>query len=67
MAKHEDLPVPIHSKLDEVYGDGSQVEEAQLRFSILDSKFEELFGHLPDLYARAPGYSSLSSPIFLCR
>ncbi|KVH96422.1 Galactokinase [Cynara cardunculus var. scolymus] len=59
MAKHEDLPVPIFSKLDAVYGDGSQLEEAELRFSLLNSKFKQIFGHLPDIYARAPGRVNL--------
>ncbi|KAJ9546388.1 hypothetical protein OSB04_018931 [Centaurea solstitialis] len=59
MAKHEDLPVPIFSKLDFVYGDGSQLEEAELRFSLLNSKFKQIFGHLPDIYARAPGRVNL--------
>ncbi|KAI3717665.1 hypothetical protein L1987_69424 [Smallanthus sonchifolius] len=59
MAKHEDLPVPIYSKLDDVYGDGSQLEEAELRFSILKSKFKQMFGHAPDIYARAPGRVNL--------
>ncbi|XP_076922357.1 galactokinase-like [Bidens hawaiensis] len=60
MAKnHEDLPVPVYSKLEEVYGDGSQLEEAQLRISVLNSKFQHLFGHLPQIYARAPGRVNL--------
>ncbi|PWA70666.1 Galactokinase [Artemisia annua] len=54
--KHEDEPaVPIYSTLDEVYGDGSQLEEAQLRFNVLNDKFKDVFGCVPDVYARAPG------------
>ncbi|KAI6683136.1 hypothetical protein NL676_029049 [Syzygium grande] len=32
MAKHEDRPIPVYSELEPVYGDGSQPEEARLRF-----------------------------------
>ena len=53
--KHEDEPVPIYSTLEEVYGDGSQLEEAQLRFNVLNDKFKDVFGSLPHVYARAPG------------
>ncbi|KVH90195.1 galactokinase-like [Cynara cardunculus var. scolymus] len=59
MAKHEDLPVPIQSKLESVYGLGSQLEETQLRFSNLKSKFVEFFGHPPHIYARSPGRVNL--------
>lgn len=52
---HEELPIPIYSTLDPVYGEGSSLEEAQLRFDRLKSRFLELFGHEPDLYARSPG------------
>ena len=55
MAKHEELPIPIYSSLEPVYGEGSQLEEAQLRFDKLKSKFLEVFGHLPDVFARSPG------------
>lgn len=57
MAKHEDLPVPVYSSLEPVYGDGSQLEEAQLRFDTLKSKFLHVFGHPPDVFARSPGFS----------
>ncbi|PWA66606.1 mevalonate/galactokinase family protein [Artemisia annua] len=57
--KHEDEPVPIYSTLDEVYGDGSQLEEAQLRFNVLNDKFKDVFGCVPDVYARAPGRVNL--------
>ncbi|KAE9455085.1 hypothetical protein C3L33_13007, partial [Rhododendron williamsianum] len=62
MAKHEELPIPIYSALEAVYGGdagGSQVEEAQLRFDNLKSKFVQVFGHPPHLYARSPGRVNL--------
>ncbi|XP_021290881.1 galactokinase [Herrania umbratica] len=59
MAKHEELPIPIYSSLEPVYGDGSQLEEAQLRFDKLKSKFLEVFGHPPDVFARSPGRVNL--------
>lgn len=65
MAKHEELPVPIFSTLEPVYGDGSQLEEAQIRFDKLKHKFIEVFGHQPDVYARSPGLPLLSS--FNCK
>ena len=57
MAKHEDLPVPIHSFLEPVYGQGSQLEEAQLRFNNLKAKFLQFFGREPQVFARSPGSS----------
>ncbi|XP_058212259.1 galactokinase-like [Rhododendron vialii] len=62
MARYEELPIPIYSALESVYGGdagGSQVEEAQLRFDNLKSKFVQVFGHLPHLYARSPGRVNL--------
>uniref|UniRef100_A0A5B7AA30 Putative galactokinase 1 n=1 Tax=Davidia involucrata TaxID=16924 RepID=A0A5B7AA30_DAVIN len=59
MARHEELPVPIYSTLEPVYGAGSQLEEAQLRFDILKSKFIQVFGHPPHVYARSPGRVNL--------
>ncbi|KAJ4721978.1 Galactokinase [Melia azedarach] len=59
MARYEELPVPIFSSLQPVYGEGSQLEEAQLRFDKLKSKFVEVFGHVPDVYARSPGRVNL--------
>ena len=56
---HEDLPIPTFSSLDPVYGDGSPLEEAQLRIQALKSKFAELFGDQPDLFARSPGRVNL--------
>lgn len=55
MAKHEELPVSVYSSLQPVYGEGSQLEEAQLRFDQLKFKFVEVFGHPPDVFARSPG------------
>lgn len=63
MAKHEDLPIPVFSSLNPVYGDGSQLEEAQLRFDHLKAKFLQVFGHPPDVFARSPGTFLL--PIFV--
>lgn len=68
MAKHEETPVPCYSSLDAVYGDGSQLEEAKLRFDHLKSKFLQVFGHPPDVFARSPGSKnpSLSLSSVLC-
>ncbi|KAL4296151.1 hypothetical protein GQ457_12G005300 [Hibiscus cannabinus] len=59
MAKHEELPVPVFSSLEPVYGEGSLLEEAELRFSQLKSKFLQVFGHPPDVFARSPGRVNL--------
>ncbi|KAL6571651.1 galactokinase [Orobanche hederae] len=59
MARHEELPVPIFKSLEPVYGAGSQLEEAELRFSKLKSKFIEFFEHTPDIYTRSPGRVNL--------
>ncbi|XP_072954446.1 galactokinase [Typha angustifolia] len=56
---HEELPVPTYSSLGPVYGEGSPLEEAQLRFDRLKAKFVDLFGREPDLYARSPGRVNL--------
>lgn len=64
MAKHEELPIPIYSSLEPVYGEGSQLEEAQLRFEKLKSKFLEVFGHPPDVFARSPGQNHARSRSF---
>ncbi|KAK1390371.1 galactokinase-like [Heracleum sosnowskyi] len=56
---HEDLPVPTYSKLEPVYATGSQLEEAELRFDTVKSKFAELFSCSPDIYARSPGRVNL--------
>ncbi|KAK8706435.1 hypothetical protein V6N13_050001 [Hibiscus sabdariffa] len=54
MANHAELPVPIYSSLEPVYGEGSQLEEAKLRFERLKSKFLQVFGHPPEVFARSP-------------
>ncbi|XP_020085659.1 galactokinase-like isoform X1 [Ananas comosus] len=56
---HEDLPIPIFSSLDPIYGEGSHLDEAKLRFDRLKSKFAEVFGHHPEVYARSPGRVNL--------
>jgi N-acetylgalactosamine kinase len=66
MAKYEDLPIPVFSSLEPVYGEGSQLEEAQLRFQNLKSKFLEVFGHPPHVFARSPGSLSLSLSVIGC-
>ncbi|KAK8648188.1 hypothetical protein V6N13_128949 [Hibiscus sabdariffa] len=58
-ANHAELPVPIYSSLEPVYGEGSQLEEAKLRFERLKSKFLQLFGHPPEVFARSPGRVNL--------
>ncbi|KAH0733604.1 hypothetical protein KY289_004792 [Solanum tuberosum] len=59
MARHEELPIPIFSDFEPVYGSGSQLEEAQLRFKNLKAKFIDLFGQSPHVYARSPGRVNL--------
>ncbi|MFQ6655351.1 hypothetical protein Gotur_025945 [Gossypium turneri] len=59
MANHDELPIPIYSSLEPVYGEGSQLEEAKLRFGKLKSKFLEVFGHPPEVFARSPGRVNL--------
>lgn len=59
MAKHEELPIPVFSSLEPVYGEGSQHEEAQLRFDNFKSKFVQVFGHAPHIFARSPGRVNL--------
>ncbi|KAI4303118.1 hypothetical protein MLD38_038787 [Melastoma candidum] len=59
MARHEELPIPVFSSLEQVYGDSSQLEEAQLRFDRLKARFQQVFGHAPDLFARSPGRVNL--------
>ncbi|KAK4770883.1 hypothetical protein SAY87_031415 [Trapa incisa] len=57
--KHEELPIAVYSSLEPVYGEGSQVDEAQLRFDKLKAKFSEVFGGFPDVFARSPGRVNL--------
>ncbi|KAL9249066.1 Galactokinase-like protein [Drosera capensis] len=59
MAKHEELPIPVYASLDPVYGNGSQLEEASLRFDRIKAKFVQLFGRDPEVFARSPGRVNL--------
>jgi len=61
MAKHEELPIPVFLSLELVYDNSSQVEEAQLRFDNFKSKFVQVFGHAPHVFAHA-----LSVCIYQC-
>ncbi|RWR94549.1 galactokinase [Cinnamomum micranthum f. kanehirae] len=56
---HEELPIPIFSSLEPVYGGGSLLDEARIRFDNLKSKFFQVFGHQPQLFARSPGRVNL--------
>ncbi|KAL5983450.1 galactokinase [Asimina triloba] len=56
---HDELPIPIFSSLEPVYGEGSLLDEAQIRFDNLKSKFVDVFGHPPDVFARSPGRVNL--------
>eukprot|EP00252_Welwitschia_mirabilis_P002241 TRINITY_DN1214_c0_g1_i1.p1 TRINITY_DN1214_c0_g1~~TRINITY_DN1214_c0_g1_i1.p1 ORF type:complete len:503 (-),score=99.97 TRINITY_DN1214_c0_g1_i1:486-1994(-) len=51
--------VPVFSSLDAVYGEGSLLDEAQLRFNHMKAKFVELYGKEPEVFARAPGRVNL--------
>ncbi|KAG7991131.1 hypothetical protein I3843_02G060000 [Carya illinoinensis] len=59
MAKHEELPIPVFSSLEPVYGDGSQLQDAQRRFHNFKSNFLEVFGRPPHVFARSPGRVNL--------
>ncbi|KAL9670009.1 hypothetical protein QQ045_007559 [Rhodiola kirilowii] len=59
MAKHEELPIPIFSSLAPVYGDGSELDEARIRYDNFKAKFQQLFGYPPDVIARSPGRVNL--------
>lgn len=59
MAQPEELPLPIYTSLEPIYGDSSQLDEAKLRFDRIKSKFQELFSHSPDVFARSPGRVNL--------
>ncbi|KAL3682927.1 hypothetical protein R1sor_000949 [Riccia sorocarpa] len=52
-------PVPVFTSLQGVYGKGDTLYEAQSRYQRLKTKFFETYGHIPDLYARAPGRVNL--------
>ena len=63
MAKHKELPILVFSSLEQVYNDSSQVEEAQLRFDNFKSKFVQVFGHAPHVFAQiGRDTSELQSP-----
>jgi hypothetical protein len=48
--------VPTLSSLEPVYGgEGSQLDEARLRFARLGDRFQAAYGARPALFARSPG------------
>ncbi|CAN6322075.1 unnamed protein product [Urochloa humidicola] len=51
--------VPTLSSLEPVYGEGSQLDEARLRFDRLGDRFQAVFGARPALFARSPGRVNL--------
>uniref|UniRef100_A0ACD5WFR6 Uncharacterized protein n=1 Tax=Avena sativa TaxID=4498 RepID=A0ACD5WFR6_AVESA len=51
--------VPALSSLEPVYGEGSPLDEARLRFDRLGDRFGELYGARPALFARSPGRVNL--------
>jgi hypothetical protein len=51
----KEVAIPVYGSLEPVYGEGSQLEEAQLRFDRLKAKFVELYEQEPELFARSPG------------
>ncbi|BBN16733.1 N-acetylgalactosamine kinase [Marchantia polymorpha subsp. ruderalis] len=51
--------VPVFKSLKDVYGNKETLWEAQLRYQKLKTRFFELYGHIPELYARAPGRVNL--------
>ncbi|PON93150.1 GHMP kinase, C-terminal domain containing protein [Trema orientale] len=53
MAKHEELPIPVYSTLEPVYGERPQLQEARLRFHSLKAKFLEQHGYYE--YAKSKG------------
>ncbi|KAJ6734459.1 MEVALONATE KINASE/GALACTOKINASE, partial [Salix purpurea] len=59
MERHEETSIPCFSSLEAVYGDESQLREAKIRFDHLKSKFLQIFGHPPDVFARSPGRVNL--------
>ena len=50
--------VPTLSSLEPVYGEGSQLDEARLRFARLGDRFQAVQGARPALFARSPGRCS---------
>ncbi|KAF3330803.1 galactokinase isoform X2 [Carex littledalei] len=59
LQQDEEMVVPVYGSLELVYGEGSQLEEAQLRFDLVKAKFVELYEQEPELYARSPGRVNL--------
>jgi N-acetylgalactosamine kinase len=55
--------IPTLSSLEPVYGKGSQLSEARLRFDRLGARFEAVYGARPALFARSPGRSPASSEL----
>ncbi|KAI9119036.1 hypothetical protein K1719_009711 [Acacia pycnantha] len=53
---HEEFPVPVYDTLEPIYGEGSQLQEAQIRFEKLKSKFLAIFCQPPQVFARSPGW-----------
>ncbi|KAK4257872.1 hypothetical protein QN277_007403 [Acacia crassicarpa] len=59
MTNQEEFPVPVYDTLEPIYGEGSQLEEARIRFENLKSKFLAIFGQPPQVFARSPGRVNL--------
>jgi hypothetical protein len=57
--------VPALSSLEPVYGAGSPLDEARLRFGRLGDRFRDVYGARPALFARSPGPSP--STLSRCR
>jgi hypothetical protein len=51
----EEVVISVYGSLEPVYGEGSQLEEAHLRFDRLKAKFIDLYEQEPELFARSPG------------
>ncbi|CAL4945264.1 unnamed protein product [Urochloa decumbens] len=51
--------VPTLTSLEPVYGGGSQLDEARLRFSRLGERFQAVYGARPAFFARSPGRVNL--------
>ncbi|KAJ3669308.1 hypothetical protein LUZ60_011258 [Juncus effusus] len=55
----EEAVIPVYDALEPVYGEGAPLEEARHRFDRVRSKFVELYGQQPELFARSPGRVNL--------
>ncbi|CAN6302915.1 unnamed protein product [Urochloa humidicola] len=51
--------VPTLSSLEPVYGQGSQLDEARLRFARVGERFQAIYGARPAHFARSPGRVNL--------